>query len=233
MARAKYSESRNRRMVFRKLFSPGWYGQIGRCRRTQPKAQSFSIEADCALTFWPITFLSENRFPHSGSCSSVMRLAKTLREETMRLSIAIVALAAGLSLAGCFEGPQGQQGAQGPQGPQGPAGPAGPPGPQGDQGLPGPAGIAGPPGPAGTSGGVGPAGPAGPVGPAGPPGTAGLHLVTAPACDDQCELVCGPGEKLASVTCPHGQIQIGGDAESQVATCVNGAGPALALCIRQ
>jgi len=148
----------------------------------------------------------------------------------MRLSIVIVALAAGLSLAGCFEGPQGQQG---PQGPAGPAGPAGPPGPEGNQGLPGPPGIAGPPGPAGAAGGVGPAGPAGPMGPAGASGTAGLHALTAPACDTRCELTCSQGEKLVSVTCPGGKIQIGNDAESATATCVGGSGPALALCIRQ
>ena len=111
----------------------------------------------------------------------------------MRLSIAVVALAAGLSLSGCFEGPQGQQG------PPGPAGPPGPPGPQGAQGIPG---LAGPPGPAGASGGIGPAGPAGPVGPAGPAGTAGLHVLTEPACDTKCELTCSQGEKLVSVTCP-------------------------------
>jgi hypothetical protein len=148
----------------------------------------------------------------------------------MRLSIVIVALAAGLSLAGCFEGPQGQQG---PQGPAGPAGPAGPPGPQGNQGLPGPPGIAGPPGPAGAAGGVGPAGPAGSLGPAGAPGTAGLHALTAPACETRCELTCAQGEKLVSVTCPGGKIQIGNDAESATATCVGGSGPALALCMRQ
>jgi hypothetical protein len=150
----------------------------------------------------------------------------------MRLSIVIVALVAGLSLAGCFEGPQGQQGSQGPAGPAGAAGPPGPPGPQGDRGLQGPAGIAGPPGPAGASGGVGPAGPAGPMGPAGAAGTAGLHALTAPACETRCELTCSQGEKIVSVTCPGGSIQIGSDAESATATCVNGSGPALALCMR-
>jgi len=142
----------------------------------------------------------------------------------MRLSIAVAALAAGLSLSGCFEGPQGQQG------PPGPAGPPGPPGPQGAQGIPG---LAGPPGPSGASGGVGPAGPTGPVGPPGPSGTAGLHVLTAPACDTRCELTCSPGEKLVSVTCPGGKIRIGKDAESETASCVGGSGEGLALCVRQ
>ena len=142
----------------------------------------------------------------------------------MRLSIAIVALAAGLSLTGCFEGPQGKQG------PPGPAGAAGPAGPQGSQGLPGPAG---PPGPSGASGGVGPAGPEGPVGPPGPAGTAGLHALTEPACGAKCELTCSPGEKLVSVTCPGGKIQIGKDAESEMATCTGASGPGLALCIQR
>jgi hypothetical protein len=148
----------------------------------------------------------------------------TCREKSMRLSVAVVALAAGLSLSGCFEGPQGQQG------PPGPAGPPGPPGPQGAQGIPG---LAGPPGPSGASGGVGPAGPTGPVGPPGPPGTAGLHVITAPACDTRCELTCSPGEKLVSVTCPGGKIRIGKDAESETASCVGGSGEGLALCVRQ
>jgi hypothetical protein len=54
----------------------------------------------------------------------------------MRLSIAVVALVLGFSLAGCFEGPQGPQGLAGPPGPAGPpgadvGGPPGPPGPPG------------------------------------------------------------------------------------------------------
>jgi hypothetical protein len=145
----------------------------------------------------------------------------------MRLSIAVVALVASLSLTGCFEDHSALQGQPGP------AGPPGPPGPQGNQGLPGSPGLTGPPGPAGAPGGVGPAGPAGPVGPPGSAGTAGLRALTAPACDTQCELICLPGEKLVSVTCPGGKINIGKDAESEMATCVGALGPGLALCVRQ
>jgi len=58
----------------------------------------------------------------------------------MRISVAIVAVVAALSLAACSKGPQG------PAGPQGDPGPQGPPGKQGD---PGPAG---PPGPVGATG---------------------------------------------------------------------------------
>jgi len=54
----------------------------------------------------------------------------------MRLTFAIIALAAAFSLAGCFEGPQG------PAGPQGAAGPPGPAGAKGDTGPAGPAGVA-------------------------------------------------------------------------------------------
>ena len=149
----------------------------------------------------------------------------------MRLSITIVAIVLGFSLAGCFEGPQG------PQGPAGPPGPAGPAGPQG--GASGPAGVAGPPGPPGPAGpngaggGVGPAGPAGPLGPAGPAGTTGLHALSQPACDTECELICSPGEKLVSVTCPGGTIHIEEIADSHSASCIHGSGPALALCMRQ
>jgi len=150
----------------------------------------------------------------------------------MRLSIVVVALVVGFSLAGCFEGPQG---ARGPAGPTGPAGPAGPQG----QGAPGPPGVAGPPGPPGlrgpdgAGGGVGPAGPPGPPGPPGLAGTTGLHALSQPACDTKCELICSPGEKLVSVTCPGGTIHIEEIADSNSASCINGSGPAMALCMRQ
>jgi hypothetical protein len=147
----------------------------------------------------------------------------------MRLSVAIIALTIGFSLAGCFEGPQG---------PQGPAGPAGPPGPQGADvpGPPGPAGPPGPPGPRGpdgAGGGIGPAGPPGPPGPAGSAGATGLHALSAPACDTKCELICSAGEKLISVTCPGGTIHIEEIADSNSASCMGASGAALALCIRQ
>ncbi|MGA9321522.1 MAG: hypothetical protein WBW06_10750, partial [Xanthobacteraceae bacterium] len=75
--------------------------------------------------------------------------------------------------------------------------------------------------------------PAGSLGPAGAAGTAGLHALTAPACEIRCELTCAQGEKVVSVTCPGGKIHIGNDAESATATCVGGSGPALALCMSQ
>jgi hypothetical protein len=144
----------------------------------------------------------------------------------MRLSIAVVALVAGFSLVGCFEGPQGSQG---------PAGPAGPAGSQGEKGDPGPVGVAGPPGPPGPNGaggGVGPAGPAGPPGPPGPAGTSGVHALRMTTCADRCELICSLGEKLVSVTCPGGTFHIE-QTESNMASCTGAAGPALALCMPQ
>jgi hypothetical protein len=150
----------------------------------------------------------------------------------MRLSVAVVALVLGFSLAGCFEGPQGPQGPAGPPGPAGPAGPAGA-GLTGPPGLPGPAGPPGLRGPDGAGGGVGPEGPPGPPGPAGPAGTTSLHALFQPACDTKCELICSPGEKLVSVTCPGGKIQIEEIAESNSASCISASGPALALCLRQ
>ncbi len=146
----------------------------------------------------------------------------------MRFSVAVVALVLGLSMAGCFEGPQGPQGPAGPPGPAGAA--AGLTGPPGPSGPPGPPGL---PGPDGAGGGVGPAGPPGPPGPAGPAGTASLHALFQPACNTKCELICSPGEKLVSVTCPGGKIQIEAIAESNSALCISGSGPALALCLRQ
>jgi hypothetical protein len=76
-------------------------------------------------------------------------------------------------------------------------------------------------------------GPPGPPGPAGPAGTTSLHALFQPACDTKCELICSPGEKLVSVTCPGGKIQIEEIAESNSASCVSASGPAFALCLRQ
>jgi hypothetical protein len=146
----------------------------------------------------------------------------------MRFSVAVVVLVLGLSMAGCFEGPQGPQGPPGPPGPSGPGG-AG----AGLTGPPGPAGPPGPRGPDGAGGGVGPEGPPGPPGPAGLAGTTSLHALFQPACNTKCELICSPGEKLVSVTCPGGKIQIGAIAESNSASCISASGPALALCLRQ
>ena len=122
----------------------------------------------------------------------------------MRASMALIALVAAFSLAGCFEGPQGPAGAQGDTGPQG---------------LPG------------VKGEVGPQGPAGPPGPA---GSTGLHALRQDACaaEHNCDLTCSPGEKLISVTCPGGTVQISRIADIEAASCSNSPGPALALCMK-
>jgi hypothetical protein len=93
--------------------------------------------------------------------------------------------------------------------------------------------MTGPPGADGASGGVGPAGPAGPAGPPGAAGTSGLRAINQPACETRCELICKPGETLASVTCPGGSIHIETIGQSSAATCVGASGPALALCIQK
>lgn len=123
----------------------------------------------------------------------------------MRASLAIAALLAAVSLAGCFEGPAG------PAGPQGDTGPQGPPGVKGDAGPPG---SAGPPGPTGAS---------------------GLHALRQNACatGNNCDLTCSPGERLVSVTCPGGEIQITRNGGIEAASCNNSPGPALALCMKQ
>jgi hypothetical protein len=145
----------------------------------------------------------------------------------MRVSIAVVAVLAAFSLAGCFEGPQG------PAGPQGAAGPPGPQGETGAVGPVGPTGATGPPGPAGVVGPPGPPGPAGPAEPSGLGGSLGLRAITQETCGKACELACGPGEKLVSVTCPGGLIRIGKAVDPETATCSNSSGPALALCIKR
>jgi hypothetical protein len=123
----------------------------------------------------------------------------------MRLSIAIIAVTAALSLAGCSQGAQGPAGAQGEAGPQGPAGKTG------DQG------------------------PAGPPGPPGPTGATGLHFVHRDTCapSNNCDLSCSPGERLVSVTCPGATIVISRSGGVDSAACSNTPGPALALCMKQ
>jgi hypothetical protein len=137
----------------------------------------------------------------------------------MRVSIAIIAVVAAFTLAGCFEGPQG---------------PAGPPGPPGQQG---PQGEQGPPGPPGPTGQVGPPGPAGAVGPAGPPGPSGataLHPVRQENCPaGNCVLTCSAGDILVSVTCPGGTMTYVTTGNTESVTCAAPTGPALALCLRQ
>lgn len=121
----------------------------------------------------------------------------------MRVTFAVLALTAAFALAGCFEGPQG------PAGPQGEAGPQGPPGVKGD------------------------AGPGGPPGPPGPVGATGLHALRQNcAAGSQCDLTCGPGEKLISATCPGGTLQISRAADIESMACSNSPGPALALCMK-
>ena len=175
---------------------------------------------------------------------------KEVGGETMRISIAIIAVVAAFSLAGCSQGPQGPAGPQGPKGEQGPPGPQGakgeqggpgPQGPQGAKGEQGPPGPQGPQGAKGEQGGPGPQGAQGakgeqgPTGEAGPgsAGATGLHALKQDRCDTStiCNLECSPGEKLVSVTCPSGIIELSKTEEA--ATCSNSPGPALALCIRQ
>jgi hypothetical protein len=60
-----------------------------------------------------------------------------------------------------------------------------------------------------------------------------LHALHEAACESRCELICSQNEKLASVTCPGGSIQITRIADSEAAICTGSPGPGLALCIGQ
>jgi len=150
----------------------------------------------------------------------------------MRAATSLIAIAAALAVAACSPGPQGakgEQGSAGPQGGQGEQGPAGPQGAKGDQGIPGPQG------PQGTKGEQGPPGPAGPAGLTGQPGSSGstgLRALKQDRCDTSanCDLACSPGERLVSVTCPGGTIEI--SKTDEAATCSGSPGPALALCMK-
>src|ERR1700687_1332084 len=67
---------------------------------------------------------------------ATLRSAGQKLEQIMRVATAIIAAMLSLTLAGCFEGPQGAQGDQVPAGPQGPPGPQGAKGEQGPKGDP-------------------------------------------------------------------------------------------------
>ncbi len=103
----------------------------------------------------------------------------------MRLAMIAVACLMSVTLAGCFEGPQGSPGAKGAQGA------AGAPGAKGDTGPAGPQGVAGPAGPQGPKGDAGPAGPPGPAGK-----SAALRVLTGKASNS-----CAAGETLISAYC--------------------------------
>jgi hypothetical protein len=122
----------------------------------------------------------------------------------MRAAIAIVAVVAAVSLGACSKGPEG------PPGPQGPAGPEGPAGKQGETG------------------------PLGPAGPPGPKGSTGLHFVHHESCGptNNCDLTCSPGERLVSITCPGGKIEITRNGGIESAACNDSPGPVLALCMQ-
>src|ERR1700687_1722021 len=81
----------------------------------------------------------EREVDYSGLYATLRSAGQKL-EQIMRVATAIIAGMLSLTLAGCFEGPQGPPGPAGPPGAQGPAGPQGPPGPQGAKGEQGPKG---------------------------------------------------------------------------------------------
>jgi hypothetical protein len=148
----------------------------------------------------------------------------------MRKSAAVVVFTLAVFLSACGQGQQGPKGEQGPPGPQGAKGDQGPPGPPGVAGAKGEQGQPGPQGPQGEQG---PPGPQGGKGDQGPPG-AGLHVVRQDSCQgaSNCNLACGAGETLASVTCPQGAVSITKNGDTETASCSNSPGPALALCVR-
>ncbi len=120
-------------------------------------------------------------------------------------------------------GATGSQGPVGPAGPMGPLGPGGLPGATGPAGAGGTTGATGPAGPAGATGPAGPVGPAGLPGPAGVPGAAGATGpagatgATGPSVaasrfvqSASVTLAAGGASTSGTVTCPVGQVAIGG-----------------------
>src|SRR6516164_9870824 len=148
-----------------------------------------------------------------------MELVRTARPSqpkmggAMRRSPAVVVFTLAVFLTACGQGPQGPKGEQGPPGPQGAQGPPGAPGVAGAKGEREP-------------------GPQGAKGDQGLPG-AGLHVVRQDSCTSNCKLACEAGETIASITCPpQGAISITKNGDTETASCTNGYGPALALCVR-
>ena len=154
----------------------------------------------------------------------------------MRKSGAFVVLTLTLFLSACGQGQQGPKGDQGPPGPQGAKGDQGPPGPPGVAGQKGEQGQPGPQGAKGEQGPPGPQGPKGEKGDKGEQGASGapsLHVVRQDSCQgsSNCNLACGAGETLASITCPQGAVSITKNSDTETASCSNSPGPALALCV--
>ena len=89
-------------------------------------------------------------------------------------------------------------------------------------------------GPQGPKGEQGPPGPQGAKGDQGPPG-AGLYVVRQDSCpgSSNCNLACEAGETIGSITCPQGEISITKSGNTEIASCSNSPGPALAICLRQ
>jgi hypothetical protein len=155
----------------------------------------------------------------------------------MHKSAAIVVFTLAVFLSACGQGQQGPKGEQGPPGPQGAKGDQGPPGPPGVTGPKGEQGSAGPQGPKGEQGPPGPQGQKGEKGDKGEQGASGgasLHIVRQDKCEGSanCNLACGAGETIASVTCPQGVVSITKNGDTETASCSNSPGPALALCVR-
>jgi Collagen triple helix repeat (20 copies) len=148
----------------------------------------------------------------------------------------LIACAAALLLAGCFEGKQGPTGPAGAQGPVGAQGPGGAQGPAGTVGPPGTVGPAGPTGPAGIQGPIGAQGPKGEPGPAGAPGPAGPGGPAGPAATINVRMVqgsgdaiaCGEGEALVSVVCNGSSTPR--VSEGRTARCDEGG---IGLCMRR
>ena len=89
-------------------------------------------------------------------------------------------------------------------------------------------------GPQGPKGEQGPPGPQGAKGDQGPPGP-GLSVARQDSCPDSssCNFACEAGEAIASITCPQGTISITKSGGTEIASCSNSPGPALAICVRQ
>ncbi len=132
------------------------------------------------------------------------------------VGVGVIALTSSPAAVAGPQGPAGLQGATGAHGIQGLPGPQGSPGPQGATGSPGPAG---PKGATGLTGKQGSPGPNGSPGPAGSPGASSTIVTSTVVAGTTVLSGVDPpvGTTVAAtVSCPSGEISLGGGAQVSV-----------------
>ncbi len=162
---------------------------------------------------------SRGQEPRDGRLSDRMILCALIVAIALALVTAGIGVIALTSSPDAVAGPQGPTGLQGASGAQGVQGVPGPQGLQGIQGPTGPAGPKGATGLTGKQGSQGPVGPAGAKGAIGPVGASGTIVSSSTVSGTTVLSAADPpvGTTVtATVSCPQGQILLGGGAQVSV-----------------